>query len=101
MNRVSKHMNQVPVSWFRTGGTGRLVRDQLRCAHSDLKSTKSGQNSKKIFVNLTLMIDILSISRTRLERIRVLELPRMVLSSQKEAPKLNDVQIFLKILKFA
>ena len=65
-------------------------------AHNDLKFTKSGQNSKKNFVNLTLMIDILSISRTRLERIRVLELPRMVLSSQKEAPKLNDVQIFFE-----
>ena len=47
------------------------------------------------------MIDILLIFRTRLERIRGLKLPMIVVSSQKEAPKLSDFQFFLKMFKFA
>ena len=38
-------MNQVPVSWFRTGGTGRLVRDHQRCAGHIYYNLAPGRDS--------------------------------------------------------
>ena len=72
-----------------------------RPAHSDLKSIKSGQKSKKKIFNLTFMIDNFVIFRVRLERIGGLNLSKMVFSSQKEASKLSDFQNFSKMFKFA